>query len=441
MKNLVNGNTFKLPEGSFSVSPQKRIKAIEEFRNEVSKKALSQFEMKLKTLSMPHCAISIPSWGLIVLPGPGLDDDPYEDHYDWTPGFGIASRHLREYPYYVNVIPEGEKGKRGRMWNRLRDRLMKIQIPDVNERDRLTCWSIVNLTTEHARMENERKRDTNWSVESLQKVINLCRPKMIIAPVASQCLERICSLLRGMSMSEIDAPVEYPEENGRRNWLFSWWDGPIGLTRVGKMYTHPSYWNHNAPEVLTKEVNLILSHLSSSNLVKNYRERKPQNRKNKEERPMISKIPSRIHSKASDTPLAPQKPLQSSKGIGRQYVVESRLEKFKWNGVESKGENGMKSNGIPYSGVFLHKIRIEENAVKYGKAWCSHHGGPWSEWNRIQKTGRWSIDQPSIHQEYGYLKPEPLWWFVAQAPSAHWPERKNLRAYNPITRPNDNPIA
>lgn len=255
MKNL-------LPNECFDLHPGKRLEKTREYVNSLSLDDRSRIEETLREkLTLPHCAYAIPAWGLMVLPGPGGEQsDPSEEHCDWTPGLGEPSRHFAEFPAYVaHYYPPSERNKRG-MWHGMRATIQHVDLPGVRFEDRFACWGLINLTTEHAPSEAVR-RTTSWDLETAWRLIEICRPRLIIAPPSQmgggRCYDRVQRLLREKGASPRGPMKSYRGDRGSRTWDFRWWLTSWGKCRVGKMHTQPSYWGGKVTTILTDEARNI----------------------------------------------------------------------------------------------------------------------------------------------------------------------------------------
>lgn len=255
-----------LPKQCFSLHPGKRLNATQAYTKSLSQKDKTILQRKIRQLAFPHCAYAIPAWGLIVLPGPGSESDPTERYYDWTPGIGQASIHFAEFPLYVaGQLPPDRLRKRG-MWQKMRKYISACRLPGVKPENRLACWGLVNLTEEHARSEAVRHiRPTLWDLGSLEAVINVCKPAMIIAPPSKigrgKCHERVQLLLKERGAHPTGQTRQYQGDRSGKTWDFDWWKTPWGRCRVGKMHTQPSYWGHRVADILTEEAQLVARHL------------------------------------------------------------------------------------------------------------------------------------------------------------------------------------
>ena len=235
-----------LPAECFDLHPGKRLRRTREYVASLSVEDRRRLKETIQNkLSFPHCAYAIPAWGLMVLPGPGGEEgDPTEEHCDWTPGLGEPSRHFLEFPFYVEQHYPSGHGKRG-MWHNMRATIRKVSLPGVQEKDCFACWGLVNLTREHAPREADR-RTTTWDTRTLWKVIEVCRPALVIAPPSkaggARCYERVQRLLQQHDGSRLNQEVSQNpgDKGGKHVWTFHWWDTPWGHCRVGKMYQHPS---------------------------------------------------------------------------------------------------------------------------------------------------------------------------------------------------------
>ena len=224
-----------------------------------------QLQEKLRQdFAFPHCAYAVPAWGLMVLPGPGRDSDPHEEHYDWTPGLGTASRHFASFPSYVaNHLPPNllaELEKRTTMWERMRTTLRRVPLSGIRSDHSFACWGLVNLTTEHARSEALRQT-TSWNLKPLWRVIEVCRPALIIAPTSirggARCHERVQRLLGEKGALPQGKTRRYRADKGSRTWDFRSWETPLGQCCVGKMHTQPSYWGNQVADILAREASHI----------------------------------------------------------------------------------------------------------------------------------------------------------------------------------------
>lgn len=247
-------NPLGLPQDCFAAEPGKRLNAMRQFLSSLSGSELSSIqELVMRRYRFEHCAYAIPAWGLIVLPGPGAgkrgtdEGNPYDPYCDWTPGLGQPSRHLREYPDYlhqtspVGLLRREPTDRGGRMWPNVRGVLLSARLPGVsaNPGDRLACWGLVNLTTEHSRTEAMRRPETQWSTEPLREIIRVCRP-CLVATTAG-IADRVHALLAEERLTPED------EErvcgiDGRHSFSFRWWTGAGSKIRVGKILHPARFW-------------------------------------------------------------------------------------------------------------------------------------------------------------------------------------------------------
>lgn len=139
------------------------------------------------------------------------------------------------------------------MWPKLRKGLLNAKLPEVgtDDRDCFTCWGLVNLTTEHARSEAEREKETKWDTKPLQRIIEICRPSMLIANPG--VVSDVQDALRNQGAVFVGEERTYAGDRGVRVWKFHWWEMSWGKVRVGKMHTHPSYWGERVSEILSEE--------------------------------------------------------------------------------------------------------------------------------------------------------------------------------------------
>lgn len=265
-------NALGMPASCFDLHPGRRLASARAHLDSLTEKRRAKLARQLEEFTFPHCAYSIPAWGLLVLPGPGgaSEGDPAEARGDWTPGLAESAKHFAEFPKYMNADDQEyyKRNKSGlQMWTKMRGQIGGVALPGVASEDRFACWGLVNLTTEHAVSEAiraQQKNQTPWDVAPLDRIIGICRPALIIAPPSSghrgaRCHARLEDLLRKTGgQCEKARPVSYPAERGRqRTWDFQWWEVPWGHCRVGKMHTHPSLWSHRVSEILTQEAKII----------------------------------------------------------------------------------------------------------------------------------------------------------------------------------------
>ena len=266
-----------LPDACFSTSPGTRLTTIRRFFDNMAAKEIDNLGGLLRQVgkySFPHCTYTIAAWGLIVLPGPGEQFDPYEPFCDWTPGLAETARHwdypnyLKEHNYLANdpgreadliqLLEREPLDRGGRMWPNLRKYLTETKLPGIETKQRyLTCWGVVNLTKEHAFSEAVRRGDTKWDLRPFEQIFEICRPSLLIAPPASGCIDRVRKVLAKNGCKPMSATKSYRGDKGNRKWEFVWWKTPWGKTRVGKAYTHPSWWGSKTPEILSREAKLI----------------------------------------------------------------------------------------------------------------------------------------------------------------------------------------
>ena len=241
-----------LPDECFDPHPGKRLHSTREYVASLSGEDCRRLEETLREkLTFRHRAYAFPAWGLMVLPGPsGEPNDPTEPHCDWTPGLGETSKHFAEFPTYIN----GEPAER--TWQRMRKVIRKVVLPGVKICDRFACWGVINLTTEHAWRETYR-RTTEWDMGTPWKVIEACRPALIIAPTSQEgdarCYERVQQLLRDKGSSQNQGVTRYPGDQSGRTWDFHWWETAWGYCRVGKMHNQPYIWGAMVTDLLTEE--------------------------------------------------------------------------------------------------------------------------------------------------------------------------------------------
>jgi hypothetical protein len=131
-------------------------------------------------LWQPHATGAVNAWALLVLPGPGNSDDPWEKSYDWSPGWGVPATHLANFPSYTqNTVPRA-----GTSWNQMRRVFKARPIPGVRQEvDRLACWGVANLTALHAPTEEERAPDKYEArLARACWAMGTCRPAVVAVP-------------------------------------------------------------------------------------------------------------------------------------------------------------------------------------------------------------------------------------------------------------------
>lgn len=262
-------NALNLPESCFDRHPGRRLTAARAHVDSLAGEHRTELDSKICEFTFPHCAYAIPAWGLVVLPGPGgaSKGDPADARADWTPGIAEASKHFAEFPDYLNAADRKhycEQNHGLKMWENLRQHINAVALDGVAADDRIACWGLVNLTTEHAPSEASRGRTgaTHWNIEPLHRIIGICRPALVIAPPSRKggacCHARLEKLLqRNGAQPEKLEPTQYEADSGPRKCRFRWWKVPWGRCRVGRMYTHPSYWSRRVREILSEEAKII----------------------------------------------------------------------------------------------------------------------------------------------------------------------------------------
>ena len=262
-----------MPNRCFSPIPGERLVAIRDFVDGLDKRSVKELHRYLREVgrgNFPHCVYSVAAWGLIVLPGPGETSDPYEQYCDWTPGLDAPALHW-QYPYYLRessylsddprrrarlrrLLKLEPLDRGGRLWPNLRKYLSETELPGgKTQKDKFACWGVVNLTEEHSRSENTRRTETQWDTRPLEHILKVCRPSLIIAPPGSGCFLRTEDVLNKTGGNLIGSTDRYSGDKGKRSWDFTFWETPWGKVRVGKAYTHPSWWGARTPGILTQE--------------------------------------------------------------------------------------------------------------------------------------------------------------------------------------------
>ncbi len=248
-----------LPDECFDLHPGTRLEKTREYLGSLSGNARRRLDKTIREkLTFPHRAYAIPAWGLMVLSGPGGEKgDPSEKDCDWTPGLGKTSRHFAEFPTYINGQPARYA------WQRMRSVIRQVVLPGVNRHDRFACWGWINLTEDHAPRDAERRTTERMWEEGeniLWKVVEACRPALIIAPPSqskARCYARIQNRLRDVGGLQNPRVTRYPGNKQGHLWEFHWWKTPWGYCRVGKMHNHPYIWGCKVTKILTEEARHI----------------------------------------------------------------------------------------------------------------------------------------------------------------------------------------
>jgi hypothetical protein len=203
---------------------------------------------------MPHATGAVNAWALLILPGPGADADPFEETYDWSPGFGAPARHLAEFPYYPSETVKGA----GHSWAAIRRVLGATPLPggvDAHAAARLACWGVANLTAQHARREHLRTADQHAvRVMRAAWVLGTCQPRLVaVVPgdnddnlhVVEQALEQL-----GLGVTSQSRRWEWQSPSRTYALTARTWRADGWATVVCRLNQHPSLWVPQPPRRL-----------------------------------------------------------------------------------------------------------------------------------------------------------------------------------------------
>jgi len=220
----------------------------------------------------PHATGAVNAWALLILPGPGQGEDPWELSYDWSPGWGLPATHLADFPAYTaNTVPRA-----GHTWNQIRRVLCDTPIPGVRRNlDRLAAWGVANLSATHAPDEQTRALETHERrVNRARWVLGTCRPVVVAVPpgAGNRDLSIVADALRQLGLE--------PTDNGR---TWSWvneaqtvtrrlsaliWQGDSWSTGLIRLNQHPSKWGSpiGYPAGISHAIRWISSQVATSRL-------------------------------------------------------------------------------------------------------------------------------------------------------------------------------
>lgn len=195
---------------------------------------------------LPHATGAVNAWALLVLPGPGKDEDPWEMSYDWSPGWGEPARHLAHFPNYT----ENTVSRAGHSWTAIRRILRETPIPGFRrEVDRLASWGVANLTAQHSRDEQAPVIDRH-DVRLMRAhwILGTCRPVVVAVSPGQRNRDNdvvAAALLDlGLEPTGIVSTWEWTHSGARtyrltaQMWRCDEWS--TGLIRLNQ---HPQKWN------------------------------------------------------------------------------------------------------------------------------------------------------------------------------------------------------